>query len=331
MRLLVLVFSALCISLNVSAKKVKFLVSMQGFTIATAGIHVMGDWQTAAGDTNGNWYSASQLMTKLATDTNMYELVVDIPAFSKYEYIFVNGDQSYEIEFVPDPCRVNPEIGGANTNRWFYLDSLSADTTTIGGFIFNGTAPAGKFFTRWIVDIKNVGQGTGLPHVIGTFNNWSTTALPMYSFTGLVYDNYTYLDSGAHEYRFLKDNSIDEKNTLVGSCKNAAGNRSIANASDIVLDSVCFAQCNNACFVLSTNDVRFDSEISILPAITHDFVHVTNSSVAIKNIAIFDVTGRKYACSSHAKNGNTVVDVSNLPAQAYILVVNNRSFRIQKM
>jgi hypothetical protein len=65
MKKILLLLSAIIISLNLSAKKVRFVVDMQGYTLATAGIHVMGDWQTAAGDTNGNWFSASQIMKAL--------------------------------------------------------------------------------------------------------------------------------------------------------------------------------------------------------------------------------------------------------------------------
>jgi hypothetical protein len=333
MKKILLLLSAVVFTLNASAKKVKFVVDMQGYILATAGIHVMGDWQTAAGDTNGNWFSGSQLMKALDSTSTVYELVVDIPAFTKYEYVFVNGDQSYEIEFVPDPCRVNPELGGANTNRWFYLDSLNADTTTIGGFIFGGTAPASKFFVRWLLDIKNTTAGTDLPHIIGSFNSWSTTALPMYSFGGTVYDNYTYIDSGAFEYRFLKDNTVDEKNTLQGTCVNAAGNRNIANASDIVLNKVCFAQCDSNCFVLGANDLIFSSTVHVTPTLTTDFVNISSLETLSKSdVLVFDITGRQCTIPLCVKNTqSTSVDFSALPAHLYFLQVKGKTFRIQKL
>jgi len=74
----------------VNAKKVKFSVDMTGQTISSYGVHVSGDFQTLAGYSGGDWASNTTLMAQEA-DTNIYSIVVDIPAFKKYEYKFLNG------------------------------------------------------------------------------------------------------------------------------------------------------------------------------------------------------------------------------------------------
>ncbi|MBK8686725.1 MAG: hypothetical protein IPN26_18020 [Bacteroidetes bacterium] len=48
-------------------------------------------------------------------------MVVDLPAFAKYEYKFLNGDQGYEVEVVPEESRANYNL---SDNRWIYVDSL---------------------------------------------------------------------------------------------------------------------------------------------------------------------------------------------------------------
>src|SRR5687768_5761872 len=89
----------------VFAKKVKFSVDMDTITVNATGMHVMGDFQAVAGYPGGDWLPNTTPLTQEATST-IYSVIVDIPAFVKYEYKFVNGDQSYEAEFVPVPSRV---------------------------------------------------------------------------------------------------------------------------------------------------------------------------------------------------------------------------------
>lgn len=85
--------------------------------------------------------------------TAIYSIVVDVPAFHKYEYKFVNGDLFYGTEFVPLESRVGYEF---NDNRWIYVDSLDNSVTDIGAIVFSGNAPAGQKLVRFLVDAKNI-------------------------------------------------------------------------------------------------------------------------------------------------------------------------------
>src|SRR5207248_6349550 len=108
-----LLFALTLFSLSTAlAKKVKFAVNMTGQTINTLGVHVWGDFQVAAGYTS-DWAPNLTLLTQEAADTNIYSMIVDIPAFAKYEYTFLNGDQGYDAEFVPQESRVGYNF---NTN-----------------------------------------------------------------------------------------------------------------------------------------------------------------------------------------------------------------------
>ena len=88
----------------------------------------------------GDWASNTTTLTQEGS-TEIYSIVVDIPAFAKYEYKFLNGDQFYEAEFVPI-IRVGYNF---NDNRWIYVDSLANDTTFVGAILFAGNAPAEIF------------------------------------------------------------------------------------------------------------------------------------------------------------------------------------------
>ena len=105
MKKTVLVLACITFSFVAMAKKVKFAVNMLNETVNTTGVHVMGDFQQVAGFSNGNWQPNTTQCTQEGSST-IYSVVVDIPANAKYEYIFLNGDQSYEVEFVPVICRV---------------------------------------------------------------------------------------------------------------------------------------------------------------------------------------------------------------------------------
>ena len=150
MKKLLLSITILLTSLCLSAKKVKFAVDMTGQTISAFGVHIVGDFQEAAGYPL-NFDPAATPLTQEGS-TNIYSIIVTIPAFTKYEYLFVNGDQTYEAEFVPDESRVGYNFVD---NRWLYVDSLANDTTFVGAILFSGNAPAGLSLVRYKVDMNN--------------------------------------------------------------------------------------------------------------------------------------------------------------------------------
>lgn len=224
----------------VHAKKVKFSVDMTGLTVSPNGVHVTGDFQTLAGYPGGDWASNTTLMTG-DTVSNIYWVVVDIPAFRKYEFKFINGDQFYETEFVPVESRVGYNF---NDNRWIYIDSLANDTTDIGAIRFSGNAPAGLKLMRFKVD---VGEQPGIDpegvHVFGDMQGWDTTASILYSFGVNVYEVILYGDSmTTYAFRYLNGNTNASSETVPGGCA-TSGDRTLYLEKDTVLDAVCFSGC----------------------------------------------------------------------------------------
>jgi hypothetical protein len=240
--LVVLLAFTICIS-SAWAKKVKFSVDMSDEVISALGVHVMGDFQDEAGFLNGDWQPNTALMTPNG-DSSIFTIIVDIPAFRKYEYRFLNGDQSYNTEFIPNPSRVGYDFVD---NRWIYIDSLANDTTDIGAIVFGGNAPRGFNLMRFLVQMPSGSSiaAEGI-HVIGDFQNLDMTRTYMYSFVQDVYEVIAYDTLGDHQYRFVNGEQSSGLESGIDSCF-ANNLRTLHLTSDSVLSIVCFNACTQEC------------------------------------------------------------------------------------
>src|SRR6056297_2523294 len=114
---------------------VKFSVNMKKESIATEGIHVMGNFQKAAGYPE-NW-SASSIQMKDENGDSLYKTKLELPPGS-YEYVYVNGNLPSSGENPPSDCTIDD--GNGNRVRTFeaavgmpalpayYFDSCDIDT-----------------------------------------------------------------------------------------------------------------------------------------------------------------------------------------------------------
>lgn len=252
--------------LMLQAKMVKFSVNMKGWVISPAGMHIVGDFQTLAGYPGGDWNSATTPMVQEVGDTNVYSVVVDIPAFAKYEYKFANGDQFYEVEFVPVESRVGYNF---NDSRWIYIDSLAADTQHVGPIRFSGNAPMGQYLMRFLVDIHEEPTISPLGvHVSGEYNAWATPQR-MYSFTTGIWEHIAYLDStaGNSEFIYANGNSPGDEENVMGSCT-VNSNRYLVVPKDTVLPVVCFGSC--AACVTSAIAQVWEPRLEVYPNPAHE-------------------------------------------------------------
>lgn len=254
-------FFFLLSSIILSAKKVKFAVDMSGQIINPLGIHVTGDFQTAAGYIGGNWTSAT-LMNQEVSDTNIYSIVVDIPAFAKYEYKFMNGDQFYEAEFVPLESRVGYNF---NDNRWIYVDSLANDTTFVGAIRFGGNAPRDKKLIRFYVDMANEIVSSNGVHVAGDFQNWNPVNTILYNFdSSSVYELICYVDSlSSYEYRYYNGNAIADSENVPSVCA-VNYNRQFTSFNDSMMPIICFSSCG-ACITTAIPSKIISSDFELFP------------------------------------------------------------------
>ena len=297
------------------AKKVKFAVDMTGQTISPNEIHVSGDFQTEAGYPT-DWDSKSTLLTKEA-GTDIYSVEVNIPAFRKYEYKYVNGDQFYEVEFVPEKSRVGYDF---NDSRWIYIDSLSDGVTLMPVLLFGGNAPVGKKMVKFKVDMQSqFAINNGGVHVVGNFQNWNKNESFMYSFGNKVHEYVAYIDSANCEYKFT--NGVSEE-TLTGSCKNTKGNRNIAVTSDTIINEVCFESCSD-CIESSINKTASINLINIAPNPSNTVSIVTiNSSIGPFTVSVKDLTGRQLMNYENVMDSLTV-QTTSLNSGLYLLTISN--------
>lgn len=263
------------ISTALNAKWVKFVVNMKGQAINPTGVHAVGDFQDEAGFPGGDWNSTSTILTQELGDTNLYSIVVNIPAFTKYEYKFANGDQFYEVEFVPIESRVGYNF---NDSRWIYIDSLAADTQVVGPLRFSGNAPMGQYLMRFLVDMHEEAAVSPLGvHLAGDFQNWDPAAMRMYSFGSGIWEHIAYVDSTVAnaQFKYVNGNAWGDDETVPSGC--ATGfNRFLAVPNDTVLPVVCFKSCD-PCLTVAIAQA-WESKLTVYPNPAHEsaFIRLDN-------------------------------------------------------
>ncbi len=320
-------FALLCLaSLSVSAKKVKFSVNMASLVVDTGGVHITGDFQSEAGFA-ADWDPGTTGMTQDVIDTNLYHVVVDIPAFRAYEFKFVNGVFGYQQEFVPLESRVNYNF---IDSRWIYVDSLANDTLIMGEIRFGGNAPAGKNLVRLYVDMQLQTVSSNGVHVAGSFQNWSVNATRMYSFDGMVYEYITYVDSGLateREYKFLNGNVSGDYETLPGWCVNGNGNRGVVAPRDTMLPVVCFTFCD-ACSTVGIESTVI-SDFGMTPNPASQNVRITFPSLDAWTVSILNLHGQEVFYEASNGSSEMNIEVGENPAGIYFVRTMNSIGQVQ--
>ncbi len=284
---------------SVQAKKVKFAVNMGTNTISTLGIHVMGDFQTIAGFAGGDFNPATTQCIQQGT-TTIYSVIVDLPAFQKYEFKFVNGDQSYEAEFVPEKARVGYNF---DDNRWIYVDSLSNDTSSIGDVLFAETSPAGLTLVRFMVDMQNVSVNSNGVHVAGNFQGNDPAKTRLYSFGNNIYEIISYTNLSSLQFKYYNGKILANTETVPGTCA-TAGNRTHAVNADSILITVCYSDCI-ACVPsgIKTNNIAANS-MKLYPNPASSIVNVATPDNG--QIIIVDISGKIVHTQATSENETQV-------------------------
>lgn len=307
--------------LNLQAKKVKFAVDMGTYTINPNGIHLMSDFQVAIG-LAADWDPSTLALTQEASST-IYSVIVDIPAFAKYEFKYVNGIYGYEAEFVPDQSRVGYSF---NDNRWLYIDSLKNDTTFVGAIPFSGNAPTGKKLIRFLVDMTNeVSVSSNGVHVAGNFQTqtWNTKNNILYSFGGGVYEVIAYAPAGNYEFKYYNGNTSGDAETVPASCA-TNNNRTHNLIADTILPTVCYKACVS-CALASV--FENSSEISGIKMYPNPLISSATLEFQVKGTSyaatIMDLSGRVLKSYYSANGENIEVKRDDLKSGIYFVSVVN--------
>ncbi|MDZ4204366.1 MAG: T9SS type A sorting domain-containing protein [Bacteroidales bacterium] len=309
----------LALSMIASAKKVKFAVDLTGFEISANGVHVTGDFQTLAGFPGGDWASNTTPLTKEGS-SDIYSRVVDIPAFQKYEYRFINGDQFYETEFVPVESRVGYDF---NDNRWIYVDSIANDTTFVGAIVFGGNAPAGKLLIRFHVNMGNVSSiAPAGVHVAGSFQGWNSATIQLYSFVDHIYEIISYMTTGTYEYRFYNGSTPASAEIVPSACA-VNTNRQVVATEDYLLNIVCFGYCVD-CPAIGVENLQSNAEVRVYPNPATDFADIELPAIANLTISVFNLAGNEILTALSPMKSKHRIDLSSFKSGTYFLVLKHK-------
>lgn len=321
-KIAIALLTMLLVVASASAKKVKFAVNMVNEVVNTTGVHVMGDFQAVAGFPNGDWQPNTTMMLQEVGDTNIYSVVVDIPAFRKYEYRFLNGDQSYNSEFIPEESRVGYDFVD---NRWLYIDSLANDTTYIGAIIFSGNAPVGLNLMRFKVNMAPVADvldanGT---HVIGDFQNWDFTTHYMYSFVQDIHEIIAYAPLGTYAYQYVNGESDLGAESIPDLC-GVNLHRELVLIGDSVLDAICFGGCNSTDCVVAVDEMR-TSAITCYPNPMTNEAIINLFQLGTVNVYVTAITGAVVKQFVNYSNPMLTLSRTELNSGMYFVQVVNQN------
>lgn len=319
----ILSFLFILLGTSVFAKKVKFAVDMRNQTVNATGVHIVGDFQEAAG--LGTNFGVLSPMTQEGSST-IYSIVVDIPAFEKYEYKFANGDLFYEVEFVPVESRVGYDFVD---NRWLYVDSTANDTTFVGAILYGENAPFGMKMVRFMVDLTDEASvsASGI-HIGGTFNNWGAEKTQIISLqNNTVFEGILYFTAGSYEYKFYNGSSAMNTETVPNSCA-VNSNRSLVLSSDSVLAKVCFSSCVTCVNTAGITENEAIS-VSVYPQPMTVSTTVKWDGVTVSAAELVDVTGKKVRTYSDISGSSLPIQRDELKAGIYFLNLNGTTATIR--
>lgn len=303
-------------SISTYAINVTFSVDMRYQTVSPNGVHVSGDFQLLAGF-SGNWDPGATTLTNVA-GTSIYSVTVNIPANAKYEYRFINGDQEYESEFIPEKSRVGFNF---NDNRWIYIDSTSNSTLELPSVIFGGNAAFGKKLIRLSVDLQK-------QTVLNT-SDIKVLTHTMYSFYDKIYEIQVYVDSNETLNYTFSNGGVAESLSI--DC-NTNGYRTFTVTADTLASIVCFASCTDCASTGVQENLNANTNISVFPNPAADFTKIVFGNASNRNIFLYDIQGRMIKEFLNSNNSELVLNTMELNAGVYLLnIQENESFHNIKL
>lgn len=277
-----LMLALLVNTFGISQVSVTFQVDMNNESISADGIHIAGSFQ--------GWDPSLTIMSDDDMD-GVYELTIDLPADSTYEFKFINGMTWDFVEDVPPACQV--EIAG-NDNRFLTLGDDETEATY--HVCYGSCAACGMTTIRLRIDmsVESAISPNGV-HVAGNFQGWDPGASPMSDPDGdSVWESWVsfYPDSlvdtsGEIEpaiFKFINGNSWSNPNeALAGElCADDFGNRVLELTSENMVlmgdESTLAAPCFNSCGTcVSPTQVTFRVDMTTQEIVSANGVHIAGS------------------------------------------------------
>ena len=126
--------------------KLHLAINMTGQAISPEGVHVMGDFQQAAG-LSQNWDPAS-IALKDQNKDGTYEVELTIP-FGDYQYLYVNGNTTEAAEFLPVVCTTLGTNGKQNRVLSFHSSQDNPDVYCFNSCSTCSPSVVFDFDTHW--------------------------------------------------------------------------------------------------------------------------------------------------------------------------------------
>ena len=256
---------------------VTFQVDMNNETVSSDGIHIAGGFQ--------GWDPSATLLTDDDSD-GVYELTIELPADSTYEFKFINGASWDFVEDVPPTCQV--EVSG-NDNRFV---AVGADDTEVTYHIcWESCAACGMTTVRFRVDMMHEDpiSPNGV-HVAGNFQGWNPSTSPLSDSDGDgVWETWASFDplditDGVLLFKFINGNSWSDPNESMTdqACANDFGNRVLTfeddnmflNAEGTASEAPCFNSCESC---VLPEEVTFRVDMTTQESVSPNGVHVAGS------------------------------------------------------
>ena len=255
---------------------VTFQVDMNNETVSPDGVHIAGGFQ--------GWDPSATLLTDDDSD-GIYELTIDLPADSTYEFKFINGASWDFVEDVPPTCQV--EVSG-NDNRFVAVGAN--DTEVTYHICWESCAACGMTTVRFRVDMMHEEVSSEGVHVAGNFQGWNPSTSPLSDADGDgVWETWasfyegTIADGTLH-FKFINGDNWASPNEAMSdqACADEFGNRILEFSDEnIVLTadaSVFEAPCFNSCDVcVEPVEVTFRVDMTTQESVSPNGVHVAGS------------------------------------------------------
>jgi Secretion system C-terminal sorting domain len=211
----------------------EFTVNMTGQTVSPEGVFLKIQ--------NPN---VGRLLKMTNTGNNIYKVIVKATPTEVQNYIFQNGIVT---ENVPVACR------GQNTTFRSFIPTVAQPNPIPVCFNACNTSCAGNAATVNVTFRVNATGETVSPSgikLVGSFNNFSTTATPMTLIGNNVYEATVPITIGeVVTYKFLNGNTFE---AVPPGCAINDGNGNLNRffsvpAANTTLNTVCFNRCDNSC------------------------------------------------------------------------------------
>ena len=251
---------------------VTFSVDMNNETVSADGVHIAGGFQ--------GWDPGSTLLTDANSD-GIYEVTLDLPVESTYEFKFINGNAWGNDEIIPQACQSNGNRAVATGN---------GDSEVIYHVCWGSCAACGMTTVRFRVDMSNEEVSPFGVHVAGNFQGWDPASSLMNDADGdgvweyIASFNGDSLPEGMLVFKFINGNNWSDQTEYLPNtaCADDFGNRILELLElNMVLQGNEFtnsAPCFNACAsCIPPTLVTFRVDMTTQETVSENGVHIAGS------------------------------------------------------